>query len=36
VVRAFAGRPDGIELVAIGADRPEGGDGEMVHDFWTD
>jgi mannose-6-phosphate isomerase-like protein (cupin superfamily) len=36
VVRAFAGGPDGIELVAIGADRPEGGDGEMVHDFWTD
>jgi quercetin dioxygenase-like cupin family protein len=35
VVRAFEGGPDGLELVAIGADRPEGGDGEMVHDFWT-
>jgi mannose-6-phosphate isomerase-like protein (cupin superfamily) len=36
VVRAFEGGPDGIELIAIGADRPEGGDGEMVQDFWTD
>lgn len=36
VVRAFEGGPDGLELIAIGSDRPEGGDGEMVHDFWTD
>jgi mannose-6-phosphate isomerase-like protein (cupin superfamily) len=36
VVRAFEGGPEGLELVAIGADRPEGGDGEMVHDFWPD
>ncbi len=36
VVRGFEGGPDGVELIAIGADRPEGGDGEMVHDFWTD
>jgi mannose-6-phosphate isomerase-like protein (cupin superfamily) len=36
VVRAFEGGPDGIELICIGADRPEGGDGEIVHDFWTD
>ncbi len=36
VVRAFEGGPDGLELIAIGADRPEGGDGEMVKDFWTD
>lgn len=36
VVRAFEGGPDGLELIAIGADRPEGGDGEMVQDFWTD
>jgi len=35
-VRAFEGGPDGLELIAIGADRPEGGDGEMVNDFWTD
>jgi mannose-6-phosphate isomerase-like protein (cupin superfamily) len=36
VVRAFEGGPYGLELIAIGADRPEGGDGEMVKDFWTD
>lgn len=36
VVRAFEGGPDGLELIAVGADRPEGGDGEMVKDFWTD
>ena len=36
VARAFEGGPEGIEIVAIGADRPEGGDGEMIPDFWTD
>src|SRR3954463_6742767 len=36
VVRAFRGGPDGLEIIAIGADRPEGGDGELVQDFWTD
>jgi quercetin dioxygenase-like cupin family protein len=36
VVRAFEGGPDGLELIAIGSDRPEGGDGEMVEDFWTE
>jgi mannose-6-phosphate isomerase-like protein (cupin superfamily) len=36
VVRAFAGGPDGLEVIAIGADRPEGGDGELVKDFWSD
>jgi hypothetical protein len=36
VVRAFEGGPEGLELIAIGADRPDGGDGEMVKDFWTD
>jgi mannose-6-phosphate isomerase-like protein (cupin superfamily) len=36
VVRAFAGGPEGLELIAIGADRPEGGDGEMVQEFWPD
>jgi mannose-6-phosphate isomerase-like protein (cupin superfamily) len=34
VARAFEGGPDGLEMVAIGADRPEGGDGERVDDFW--
>jgi mannose-6-phosphate isomerase-like protein (cupin superfamily) len=36
VVRAFEGGPEGLELIAIGSDRPEEGDGEMVQDFWTD
>ena len=36
VVRAFEGGPEGLEVIAIGSDRPEGGDGEMVQDFWTD
>ena len=36
VVRAFQGGPDGLGMIAIGNDRPEGGDGQMVEDFWTD
>ena len=35
VVRAFEGGPEGLGLIAIGNDRPEGGDGERVNDFWT-
>jgi mannose-6-phosphate isomerase-like protein (cupin superfamily) len=34
VVRAFEGGPDGLELIAVGGTKPEGGDGEMVQDFW--
>jgi quercetin dioxygenase-like cupin family protein len=36
VARGFEAGPDGMELLAIGSDRPEGGDGEMLPDFWTD
>jgi quercetin dioxygenase-like cupin family protein len=36
VVRGFEGGPDGLELIAIGNDRPEGGDGEMIEGFWPD
>jgi mannose-6-phosphate isomerase-like protein (cupin superfamily) len=36
VVRGFEGGPDGLTLVAVGADRPEGGDGVRVPDWWTD
>ena len=36
VVRSFEGGPNGLELVAVGSDRPEGGDGEMVPDHWSD
>jgi mannose-6-phosphate isomerase-like protein (cupin superfamily) len=36
VVRSFEGGPRGLELIAVGNDRPEGGDGEMVQEFWVD
>jgi mannose-6-phosphate isomerase-like protein (cupin superfamily) len=36
VVRSFEGGPEGLELIAIGNDRPEGGDSEMVQGFWAD
>jgi quercetin dioxygenase-like cupin family protein len=36
VVRGFEAGPDGLAFIAIGSDRPEGGDGEQVHDWWTD
>lgn len=36
VVRAFESGGDGMVLVAVGNDRPEGGDGEMVQGFWDD
>jgi hypothetical protein len=36
VVRAFEGGPEGLEIIAVGADRPEGGDGVRVPDFWAD
>lgn len=36
VVRAFEGGPEGLELVAIGSDRPEDGDGVLVKDWWTE
>ena len=35
-VRAFEGGPDGLELLAIGSDRPEDGDGVRVDDWWSD
>jgi mannose-6-phosphate isomerase-like protein (cupin superfamily) len=36
VVRGFEGGPEGLEVIAVGADRPEGGDGVMVQDFWPE
>jgi mannose-6-phosphate isomerase-like protein (cupin superfamily) len=36
VVRGFAAGPDGLEVLAVGSDRPEGGDGELVADWWVD
>ncbi len=35
-VRALEGGPDGLEIIAVGADRPEGGDGVPAKDWWTD
>jgi mannose-6-phosphate isomerase-like protein (cupin superfamily) len=36
VVRAFEGGKGGLAFIAVGNDRPEGGDGERVQDFWTE
>jgi mannose-6-phosphate isomerase-like protein (cupin superfamily) len=36
VARAFEAGPNGLEVIAVGSDRPEGGDGEVVQDFWSD
>jgi uncharacterized cupin superfamily protein len=35
-VRAFEAGPDGLEYLAIGSDRPEGGDGEQIAGFWPE
>ena len=34
VVRAFASGPEGMEIVAVGGPKPEGGDGETVPATW--
>jgi mannose-6-phosphate isomerase-like protein (cupin superfamily) len=36
VVRAFAAGAEGLELIAVGGPKPEGGDGEMVQVVWPD
>jgi mannose-6-phosphate isomerase-like protein (cupin superfamily) len=36
VIRGFHAGPDGLELLVVGSDRPEGGDGVMAHDWWVD
>jgi quercetin dioxygenase-like cupin family protein len=36
VVRAFAAGPEGMEIVAVGGPKPEGGDGEMSDSPWPD
>jgi hypothetical protein len=36
-VRALEAGPDGLEVIAIGAARPEGGDGVPApEDWWAD
>jgi quercetin dioxygenase-like cupin family protein len=34
--RAFEAGPDGLEMIVAGSARPEGGDGELIEDFWSD
>ena len=36
VLRAFAAGPDGMEIVAVGGPKPEGGDGEQADVTWPD
>jgi mannose-6-phosphate isomerase-like protein (cupin superfamily) len=35
-IRGFRAGPEGLELIIVGSDRPEEGDGEMVPDWWTE
>jgi mannose-6-phosphate isomerase-like protein (cupin superfamily) len=34
VVRGFEAGPEGLDLIAVGSDKPEGGDGALVADRW--
>ena len=36
VLRAFEAGPDGLEVIAIGGPKPEGGDGETASAEWPD
>jgi hypothetical protein len=36
VVRAFEAGPDGLELIAVGGPKPEGGDGQPTDEPWSD
>ena len=36
VLRAFAAGPDGMEIVAVGGPKPEGGDGEQAEVTWPE
>jgi mannose-6-phosphate isomerase-like protein (cupin superfamily) len=35
VVRGFEAGPDGLEVIAVGGSKPEGGDGVPVENWWT-
>jgi len=35
-VRSFEAGPDGLELIAVGGPKPEGGDGEQAAVTWPD
>jgi mannose-6-phosphate isomerase-like protein (cupin superfamily) len=36
VVRGFEAGPEGLEVLAVGGEKPEGGDGHLVADRWPD
>jgi mannose-6-phosphate isomerase-like protein (cupin superfamily) len=36
VVRGFESGPDGLEVIAVGGTKPEGGDGELVANRWPE
>lgn len=36
VTRAFEAGAEGMQIVAVGSDRPPEGDGKIVRDWWTD
>jgi quercetin dioxygenase-like cupin family protein len=36
VVRGFEAGPEGLEVIAVGADKPEGGDGVRDPDRWAE
>jgi mannose-6-phosphate isomerase-like protein (cupin superfamily) len=36
VVRAFEAGPDGLDVIAVGGPKPEGGDGEPASADWPD
>jgi quercetin dioxygenase-like cupin family protein len=36
VVRAFEAGPDGLELIAVGGPKPDGGDGVLSESDWPD
>ena len=36
VVRAFEAGPEGLDVIAIGGPKPDGGDGEMSDSPWPD
>jgi mannose-6-phosphate isomerase-like protein (cupin superfamily) len=35
-IRGFRSGADGLELIAVGGNRPPDGDGKMQPDFWTE
>src|SRR5882724_3534653 len=36
VARGFEAGPDGLEIIAVGGSKPDGGDGELVEGHWPD